>query len=114
MMSATPSRPWVDAFPEAARWDTPMEIGTLPALLDLAVAEGPARPALSYREVRLDYATLGRLVAGISGGSCRGGYRQGRYGGALPAKHALPPHCLLRRLAPRRSRRASEPPRCAP
>jgi long-chain acyl-CoA synthetase len=77
MMSATPSRPWVDAFPEAARWETPMEIGTLPALLDLAVAKGPARPALSYREVRLDYATLGRLVAELSAGLAEAGIGKG-------------------------------------
>jgi long-chain acyl-CoA synthetase len=76
-MSATPYRPWVDAFPQAARWDAPIEIGTLPALLDLAVAEGPARPALSYREARLDYATLGRLVAELSAGFAEAGIGKG-------------------------------------
>lgn len=77
MMSATPSRPWIDAFPDAARWDAPIEVGTLPALLDVAVAEWPTRPALSYREARLDYATLGRLVAELSAGLAEAGIGKG-------------------------------------
>ena len=62
-MSTAASRPWVAAFPDAARWNAPIEIGTLPELLDKAVVEGPKRPAISYRGARLDYAMLGTLVA---------------------------------------------------
>ena len=76
-MSATPHRPWIDAFPNAARWDAPIEIGTLPGLLDLTVTQGPARAALSYREARLDYATLGRLVAELSAGFAGAGIGKG-------------------------------------
>jgi len=76
-MGATAHRPWVEAFPGAARWDAPIEIGTLPELLDLAISEGPARPALSYREARLDYATLGRLVSELSAGFAEAGITKG-------------------------------------
>ncbi|MBV9111998.1 MAG: AMP-binding protein [Hyphomicrobiales bacterium] len=76
-MSTATSRPWVDAFPSAARWNVPIEIGTLPDLLDKAVAEGPKRPALSYREARLDYAALGKLVAELASGLADAGIGKG-------------------------------------
>lgn len=75
--SAVGPRPWVEAFPTAARWDAPIEIGTLPALLDSAVAAWADRPALSYRGAELDYATLGVLVAELSAGLAEAGIGKG-------------------------------------
>ena len=76
-MSTAASRPWVAAFPDAARWNAPIEIGTLPELLDKAVVEGPKRPAISYRGARLDYAMLGTLVAELSTGLAEAGIGKG-------------------------------------
>ena len=76
-MSANASRPWMDAFPNAARWDAPIELGTLPDLLEKAIAEGPSRPALSYGEAHLDYATFGKLVAELAAGLAEAGIGKG-------------------------------------
>ena len=70
-------RPWVDAFPQAARWDATIEVGTLPALLEAAVAEGATRTALSYRDTRLDYGKLALLAAQLATGLAASGIRRG-------------------------------------
>ncbi|MFI5015744.1 MAG: AMP-binding protein [Hyphomicrobiales bacterium] len=67
-MSAPAPRPWVEAFPDAARWDAATETGSVPELLDAALAEGPRRPAISYRSTRLDYAALHARVAELATG----------------------------------------------
>ena len=71
------NRPWVDAFPQAARWDATIEVGTLPALLEAAVAEGATRTALSYRDTRLDYGKLASLAAQLATGLAASGIRRG-------------------------------------
>jgi long-chain acyl-CoA synthetase len=70
-------RPWVRAFPEAARWDAAIEISTLPELLAAACREGPARPAITYRDARLDYATLSARVDELATGLGETGIRKG-------------------------------------
>jgi long-chain acyl-CoA synthetase len=74
-MSATASSPleapWRTAFPEAADWDTPIDVGTIPALLDRAAAEHADRPAIEFRDRRIRYreltAAADRLAAGLLG-----------------------------------------------
>jgi long-chain acyl-CoA synthetase len=69
----TPSleRPWRAAFPEAADWDAPIEVGTIPGLLDRAAAEHADRPAIEFRGRQTSYRTLAeavdRLAAGLLG-----------------------------------------------
>ena len=68
---STAARPWRAAFPAAARWDAPIETGTIPALLDQAAAEHADRPALEFRERQVRYRELAgradRLAAGLLG-----------------------------------------------
>jgi long-chain acyl-CoA synthetase len=70
-------RPWVEAFPHAAHWDAAIETGALQGLLDAACREGPARPAISYREARLDFATLASRVAELATGLVEAGIGKG-------------------------------------
>jgi long-chain acyl-CoA synthetase len=59
-----PARPyaWERSYPAGVRWDAPIEVTTLPALLDDAVARFADRPALDYRERRISYRELGDFV----------------------------------------------------
>ncbi|SED94973.1 long-chain acyl-CoA synthetase [Rhizobiales bacterium GAS188] len=70
-------RPWVDAFPQAARWDASIEVGTLPELIEAALAEWPTRPAISYRDTRLDYAKLASLSSQLATGLAEAGIGKG-------------------------------------
>jgi len=76
-MSAAGARPWVEAFPEAASWTAPIDIGTLPELLDKAVAEGPQRAAMSFRDVQLDYAQLQTRSLQLANGLSEAGIGKG-------------------------------------
>jgi long-chain acyl-CoA synthetase len=66
-----PQRPWCAAFPEAADWGTPIETGTIPALLDRARAEHGNHPAIEFRDRQISYAALADaadlLAAGLLG-----------------------------------------------
>ncbi|HVV93149.1 MAG TPA: dicarboxylate--CoA ligase PimA [Hyphomicrobiales bacterium] len=57
-MTARPF-PWEKSYPPILSWDTPLEVTTVPALLDGAVAVYGARPAIDYRGTRLSFADLG-------------------------------------------------------
>lgn len=54
--------PWEASYPPGCRWDAPIEPGTVPDLLDRAVARWGDRPALEYRGRRIAYRELGALV----------------------------------------------------
>jgi long-chain acyl-CoA synthetase len=62
-------QPWRAAFPDAANWDAPIAIGTVPALLDRAAYDHGDRPAIEFRDRRLSYRALAgeadRLSAGL-------------------------------------------------
>ena len=77
-VSARASRPWVEAFPDAARWNATIETGALPELLDAALREGPGRPAITYRGTRLDYATFAARVAELATGLGEAGIGKGQ------------------------------------
>jgi long-chain acyl-CoA synthetase len=53
---------WERSYPRGARWDAPIEMSTLSALLDRSVADFPDQPAIEFRERRTTYRELGRLV----------------------------------------------------
>jgi long-chain acyl-CoA synthetase len=67
-VSVKSPRPWVDAFPQAARWQAKIETGTVPELLDAACRKGPGLPAISYRDSRLDYESLAARSAELATG----------------------------------------------
>jgi long-chain acyl-CoA synthetase len=58
-----PSRAWEKSYPAGIRWDSPIATSTLQELLDRAVADYGARPALEYRDRRLSYRELGHQAA---------------------------------------------------
>lgn len=49
---------WEDSYPDNMKWDTPIITGSLPGLLDDAVAAGPDRPVLEFRGCSISYAGL--------------------------------------------------------
>jgi len=53
-------RPWEKSYPPGVRWDSQLEISTLPALLDEAVRRFADRTAIEYRDHCISYAELGR------------------------------------------------------
>jgi long-chain acyl-CoA synthetase len=76
MITSSP-RPWAEAFPEAADWSAAITTGTLPELLDAACREGPGRPAFSYRDTRLDYASFREKAAELATGLAEAGIGKG-------------------------------------
>ncbi|WP_424138019.1 AMP-binding protein [Roseomonas chloroacetimidivorans] len=59
---------WKRSYPPGCRWDAPIEIGTLPALLDSAVAAWAERPAIEYRGRQISYRELSGLVDRLAAG----------------------------------------------
>ena len=60
--------PWEASYPPGVRWDVPTPAGTLPALLDRAVAAYADRPALEFRGQRMTFADLGSRVDRLARG----------------------------------------------
>lgn len=62
-------RPWRAAFPDVADWETPIVAGTIPGLLDRAVAQYGNDPAIEFRDRQISFRTLAtqadRLAAGL-------------------------------------------------
>ncbi|MBV8094289.1 MAG: dicarboxylate--CoA ligase PimA [Acetobacteraceae bacterium] len=56
------SHPWERSYPEGARWDVPVETGTLTGLLDRSIASYSDRPAMEFRERQITYRELGSFV----------------------------------------------------
>jgi long-chain acyl-CoA synthetase len=62
------TKPWRRAFSDVALWDEPIETSTIAEMLDVAIAEGPSRPAIAYRDARISYGELGTLTARLASG----------------------------------------------
>jgi long-chain acyl-CoA synthetase len=62
---------WEKSYPPGVHWDGPLEITTLPALLDNAVASFAQQTAIEFRDNTISYAQLGQtseaLAAGLMG-----------------------------------------------
>jgi long-chain acyl-CoA synthetase len=69
--------PWEKSYPAGVRWDTPIATGTLPDMLDGAVAAYASKPAIEYRDRRMTYAELGQGVARAAAGFQRLGVGKG-------------------------------------
>jgi long-chain acyl-CoA synthetase len=54
--------PWERSYPPGVRWDVPLQVSTVSALLDRSVAEFPDKPAFEFRDRRTSYRELGRMV----------------------------------------------------
>ena len=71
------SRPWETLYPPGLAWDAPLPSGTLPALLDHAVATWPERVAITFRGAGMTYAELGGRVERLARGLHALGVRPG-------------------------------------
>ena len=60
--------PWEANYPRGVSWDVPIPTGTLPALLDRAIARYANRPALQFRNRRMIFAELGARVDRLARG----------------------------------------------
>ncbi|MFN3743884.1 MAG: dicarboxylate--CoA ligase PimA [Hyphomicrobiaceae bacterium] len=69
--------PWEKSYPPGVVWDAPIEVGTLPALLDRAVATYDGKPAFEYRERKISFAEYGRRVKAFAAGLLRLGIVKG-------------------------------------
>ena len=56
---------WEGSYPDGLRWDAPIALSTVPALLDRAVSRFGERDALDFRGRKIGYARLGREAARI-------------------------------------------------
>ncbi len=61
-------------YPDGVRWSTPIPFGTVPGLLDEAVRDYGARPAIEFRDRPISYAGLGALVDAAAAAFLRAGY----------------------------------------
>jgi long-chain acyl-CoA synthetase len=68
---------WEKSYPPGLRWDSPLEITTLPALLDGAVARFAHKTAIEYRDHEISYAELGRTTAALAASLMQLGVRRG-------------------------------------
>ena len=68
---------WEALYPPGIHWDTPIERGTLPELLDRAVAQFGTAPAIEFRERSLSFQELGERVDRFAAGLLGLGLRPG-------------------------------------
>ncbi len=54
--------PWEGSYPPGLSWDAPIQITTIPALFDRAVAEFGDRPYIEFRGRKISFAELGAQV----------------------------------------------------
>ena len=71
-------QPWEAHYPPNVDWGMTLETGPVPALLDRAVAAWPDKPAIEYRDRKISYAELGRLVDRMAAGFLKEGLGAGR------------------------------------
>ncbi len=77
MSPESPKRAWEQSYPEGARWDVPIDVTTLPALLDEAVAAHGDRPAIEFRERRISFRELGARADHAAAALIAAGLRPG-------------------------------------
>ena len=70
-------RPWERSYPPGVRWDAPLEISTLPRMLDAFTAQWGPKPALEYRDRTMSYAELRAAVDAVASGLLDLGVRPG-------------------------------------
>ena len=69
--------PWERSYPPGVRWDAPLKITTLPALLDAAVAEFGPKTAIEFRERTISFERLGREAEQAAAAFLRAGTGRG-------------------------------------
>ena len=79
----TRPHPWEGLYPPGLDWGMPLEAGVVTGLLDRAVGQGAARPALAFRGRVMSYAELGVRVERLARGLHALGVRRGDAVGLL-------------------------------
>jgi long-chain acyl-CoA synthetase len=77
------ARPWRLAFPTVANWDKPIEISTIPALFDRAVAANADLPVIEFRDRHIGYRALGQEADQLAAGLLQLGIGRGEAVGLL-------------------------------
>jgi long-chain acyl-CoA synthetase len=75
--------PWEASYPPGLSWDVPLEVTTLPAMLDRAVAAFADRPAITFRDRSISFRELGRRLDQLARGLYATGVRRGDAVGLL-------------------------------
>ena len=68
---------WEKTYPPGLRWDAPISLSTVPALLDRAVARFADRPALDFRDRKITYAELAREAERVGSALVAKGLKRG-------------------------------------
>ena len=76
-MSAARPYLWEKSYPAGARWDAPLELGTITGILDRAMTRFGDRPAIEYRGHTLSYRELGEQARRAAAGFQRLGIGPG-------------------------------------
>jgi long-chain acyl-CoA synthetase len=71
------AHPWEKSYPPGVRWDSPLEITTLTALLERAVHRFAAKTAIEYRDNEISYSELGRTTEALAAGLFELGVKPG-------------------------------------
>jgi long-chain acyl-CoA synthetase len=66
---------WEKRYPPGLAWDTPIRVGTVPALLAQSVADHAGRTAIEFRDHLISYAELGRAVDTMAAAFLRRGLK---------------------------------------
>ena len=89
------ARPWLDSYPAGCAWDAPIGIGTIPGLLDGAVAEWGTKPVLAYRGRHIGCGELRRAVDRLAAGLLARGIGPGQAVAMLLPNTPWHPICFL-------------------
>jgi long-chain acyl-CoA synthetase len=66
---------WEKHYPPGLAWDTPIRVGTIPALLAEAVADHAGRTAIEFRDRDISYAELGRAADAMAAAFLQRGFK---------------------------------------
>jgi long-chain acyl-CoA synthetase len=76
-VSFTRPYPWERSYPKGVQWDAPIEIGTVPAILDESADLYGHKPVIEYRDRQITYAELAALSKRAAEGLRRLGVTRG-------------------------------------
>src|SRR5690606_6530740 len=65
-VSFTRPYPWERSYPEGVHWDAPIEIGTVPAILDESAMLYGDKPVIEYRDGKMTFAELAAQIGRAS------------------------------------------------
>ena len=70
-------KPWLKSYPPGMRWDAPLPIGPVQAILEESARRFADKPALDFMGKRITYAELDALANRVAAGMQKNGVRPG-------------------------------------